>query len=199
LYKDGLQRELFLPMISLLEKYTKTVQIGGDEDYRLKTLGNNTVYYLSQDADTETTAEQSLEYYFHQLADIERHQDRHDIIIKQRSIAVKMWADGVVWFTFDSLCKRTRSAVDYTQIATIFHTVLISNIVVMDSTMDDTARRFVTMIDEFYDLRVNLVVSAQAAPEKLYSGKRLTFEFARTASRLREMQTKKYMATRHLS
>ena len=199
LYKDGLQRERFLPMISLLEKYTKIVQIGGDEDYRLKTLGKNTVYYLSQDTDTDTIAEQSLERYFHQLAGIERHQDRHDIIIKQRSIAVKMWEDGVVWFTFDSLCKSTRSVADYTQIATIFHTVLISNIVVMDTTMDDIARRFVTMIDEFYDLRVNLVVSAQVAPEKLYSGKRLVFEFARTASRLREMQTKKYMATRHLS
>jgi len=195
LYKNGLQRERFLPAIALLERYTKVVQMGGDEDYRLKTLSKNSVYYLTDDA----LSEQHLERYFHQLSAIERHQDRDDIIIKQRQIAVKMWADGVVWFEFNQLCNSTRSTEDYTQIAHIFHTVLISNISVMDTAMDDIARRFVNMIDVFYDLRVNLVVSAQTTPEKLYKGKRLTFEFERTASRLQAMQTVKYMAIRHLS
>jgi cell division protein ZapE len=195
LYKDGLQRERFLPTIALLESHTKIVRMEGEEDYRLKTLGKNTVYHLTH----HTLSEQHLECYFHQLSGIERHQDRQDIIIKQRKITVKMWADGVVWLEFDQICDSTRSTEDYSQIANIFHTVLISNIVVMDVTMDDIARRFINMIDVFYDLRVNLVASAQTIPEKLYTGKCLTFEFERTASRLREMQTAKYMAIRHLS
>jgi cell division protein ZapE len=194
LYKNGLQRDRFIPAIKLLEKYTNVVQMGGDKDYRLKTLEQSTVYHLSS-----TVSEYHLQKYFHQIAAIELHQDRNDIIIKQRSIPVKMWADGVVWFDFNQICNSARSTADYIQIANIFHTVLISNIPIMDVSMDDIARRFVNMIDEFYDLRVNLIVSAQTTPEKLYRGKHLQFEFKRTASRLREMQTEKYMAIRHLS
>ncbi len=195
LYKNGLQRERFIPAIKLLEKYTNVVKIGGDEDYRLKTLEQSAVYHIANGVLSECR----LQKYFHQIAAIELHQDRNNIIIKQRSILVKMWADGVVWFDFDQICNTVRSTADYIQIANIFHTVLISNIPIMDASMDDIARRFVNMIDEFYDLHVNLVVSAQATPEKLYTGKRLQFEFERTSSRLREMRTDKYLAVKHLS
>jgi cell division protein ZapE len=195
LYKNGLQRERFIPVITQLEQYTHIVQMGGNEDYRLKTLVKNTVYYSSN----SKFSEGKLQHYFHQLVAIERHKDRTDIIIKQRSIPVKSWGDGVVWFDFNQICKTARSTEDYIQIANIFHTVLISNITAMDASMDDIARRFVNMIDEFYDLRVNLVVSAQVTPEKLYLGKNLTFEFKRTASRLYEMQSENYMASKHLS
>ena len=194
LYKNGLQRERFIAAIKLLEKQTKVVQMGGDEDYRLKTLEQSTVYHMSNG----TVSECCLQKYFHKIAAIELHQDRNDIIIKQRSIPVKMWADGVVWFDFNQIGNTARSTADYIQIANIFHTVLISDIPIMDASMDDIARRFVNMIDEFYDLSVNLVVSAQTTPEKLYTGKRLQFEFERTASRLQEMQTEKYMAVKHL-
>ena len=194
LYKKGLQRERFIPAVQLLEKYTNVVQMGGDEDYRLRTLEQSMVYHLS----SGELSERRLQHYFHQLAAIELHQDRTDIIIKQRSIPVKMWADGVVWFDFDQLCNTARSTDDYLQIANIFHTVLISDIPIMDASKDDMARRFVNMIDEFYDLRVNLIVSAAAQPEALYLGKRLKFEFERTASRLHEMQSEDYMAVKHL-
>ncbi len=195
LYKNGLQRERFIPAIKLLEKYTKVVQMGGDEDYRLKTLEQSAVYHISNGVVSECR----LQKHFHQIAAIELHQDRNDIIIKQRSIPVKMWADGVVWFDFNQICNTARSTADYIQIANIFHTVLISDIPIMDASMDDIARRFVNMMDEFYDLHVNLVVSANAAPEKLYTGKRLQFEFERTSSRLQEMRTEKYLAVKHLS
>ena len=195
LYKNGLQRERFIPAIQLLKKYTNVVQMGGNEDYRLKTLEKSAVYHIASGAISES----HLQSYFHQIAAIELHQDRNDIIIKQRRLPVKMWADGVVWFDFNQICNTARSTADYIQIANIFHTVLISDIPIMDASMDDIARRFVNMMDEFYDLRVNLIVSAQAVPERLYTGKRLQFEFERTASRLREMQTEKYMAVKHLS
>lgn len=196
LYKDGLQRDRFLPAIALLEKYTKVVQMGGDEDYRLRTLEQNGVYHLSSESSNQ---DELLQNYFHELSGIELHDGRTDITIRHRSIPVKMWADGVVWFTFDSLCNTARSSDDYIEIASFFHTVLISNIPVMEKSMDDAARRFVNMIDEFYDLHVNLVVSADAEPESLYTGDRLEFEFERTASRLREMQSKDYMTIKHLS
>jgi cell division protein ZapE len=195
LYKKGLQRDRFTPAIQLLEKYTEVLKIGGDEDYRLRTLEQSAVYHLS----SGELSECRLQHYFRLLVAIERHQDRTDIIIKQRCIPVKMWADGVVWFDFDQLCNTARSTDDYIQIANIFHTVLISNIPLMDANKDDVARRFVNMIDEFYNLRVNLVVSAAAQPEALYLGNRLKFEFKRTVSRLHEMQSKEYMAVKHLS
>jgi cell division protein ZapE len=121
-----------------------------------------------------------------------------DIIINKRPIPIEKWASGVVWFSFDVLCNTARSAKDYTEIANMFHTVFISNIAVMDNSMDDIARRFVNLIDSFYDSQVNLLVSAEAAPEQLYVGKRLTFEFQRTVSRLTEMQSKEYISLKHL-
>lgn len=195
LYKNGLQRERFIPAIKLLEENTRVMQMGGDEDYRLRTLEHSGTYHIA----TGKLSEQRLETYFHKLSGIELHQGRHDIIIKKRSIPVKMWADGVVWFDFDVLCNSARSVDDYIKIANYFHTVLISNIPIMDKNRDDAARRFVNMIDEFYDLHVNIVVTAEAEPEKIYTGERLAFEFDRTASRLREMQSKEYMHIKHLS
>lgn len=194
LYKNGLQREQFLPAIKLLEEYTNVVQMGGDLDYRSRTLEENGVYHLS----SGHLSEQRLQNYFHKISGMELHQDRTDILINKRRIPVKMWADGVVWFSFDELCNTPRSAMDYVQIATFFHTVLISDIPIMDSDMEDSARRFVNMIDGFYDLHVNLVVSAEAEPESLYVADKLGFEFLRTASRLREMQTEEYIAAKHL-
>lgn len=195
LYKDGLQRQSFLPAIELLEKHTKVVEMGGEIDYRLQTLEHAGLYQIA----TGALSEQRLEGYFHQLASIELHQDRTDILINNRHIPVKKWADGVVWFDFDELCNTPRSSDDYTQIATFFHTVLISNIPVMDNRMDDAARRFIKLIDSFYDMHVNIVVSAEAEPEKLYKSTKLEFEFQRTASRLIEMQSKEYLAIEHLS
>ncbi len=102
-----------------------------------------------------------------------------------------------MWFEFDELCNTPRSTEDFTQIASFFKTVLISNIPLMDSNLDDAARRFINMIDTFYDMHVNIVVSAAAQPEKLYNGKKLSFEFDRAISRINEMQTTKYIESIH--
>jgi len=109
-----------------------------------------------------------------------------------------MWADGIAWFTFADLCDTARSKDDYIEIAQFFHTVIVGDIPQMDTMLDDAARRFVNMIDEFYDSNVKLIASAAAPPEQLYCGKRLAFEFERTASRLREMQSREYLAREHM-
>lgn len=191
LYKNGLQRERFLPAIDLIKQHTKVTEMGGQVDYRRRAFEEIGVYYLSSNNDSDTL----LEEHFHRLSGVEIHKDRTDIIINQRKIPVKMWNSEVVWFTFDDLCNTPRSTEDYTQIATFFQTVIISNIPVMDSSMDDAARRFINMIDTFYDMQVNIVVSADAEPEELYTSKKLKFEFQRTASRINEMQSQGYVKT----
>jgi cell division protein ZapE len=193
LYKDGLQRERFLPAIALLKQHTKVIEMDGGVDYRLRTLKKSQVYFLLNNPE----AEQQLADYYQQLSGIALHEERTDIIINKRSIQVKKWADSVVWFDFVALCNTPRSTDDYMQIGRIFQTVLISAIPIMDSTTDDAVRRFVNMIDVFYELQVNVIVSAATAPEQLYQGTRLAVEFKRTASRLREMQSTDYLRCKH--
>ena len=195
LYKGGLQRDRFMPAIKLLEQCTTVMAMGGTHDYRLQTLEKNGLYHIA----SGNLTEQRLKNYFHQLSGVELHQDRVDIIINKRRIPVKSWAAGVVWFDFDELCLSYRSARDYTQIATFFHTVIISDIPVMDSSMDDAARRFINLIDILYDSHVNLVISAAAEPEAIYASGKLSFEFQRTSSRLKEMQSKEYISTEHFN
>ncbi len=212
LYKNGLQREQFFPAIHLLKYYTKVIEVGGELDYRLRVLEQKGVYRITDDplskpcskplssAPTpQRSSQEWLQAYFDTLSGVDLHKDRASIIINKRHIPVIKWADDVVWFSFDEICNTPRSATDYTQIATFFSTVLISDIPIMDASSDDAARRFVLMVDVFYDLHVNLIVSAAGNPEDLYTGKKLAFEFKRTASRLREMQSSEYIAVRNLS
>lgn len=194
LYHNGLQRQRFLPAIALLEEHTEVVHIGGDTDYRLRALEQAGTYHVGVGELTD----EKLKKEFHALTGLERHQGDHSMTINGRDLPVVMWDDGIAWFTFKEMCESPRSASDYIQIAEYFHTVIVSGIPVMGSLQDDAARRFVNMIDEFYDRSVNLVVSAEAEADSLYNGKRLAFEFERTASRLREMQTHEYMHREHL-
>ena len=194
LYKNGLQRDRFKPAIKLLEQHTKVIEMGGQLDYRLQQLSQGDLYAVLDGDDSK----QFLQKRFDELAAIHLHKDRQDIIINGRRITVKMWADGIVWFSFEDLCNSPRSTLDYSQIAKIYHTILVSDIPIMDSSMDDAARRFTNMIDIFYDLQVNLIVTAQAEAEKLYVSSKLKEEFKRTVSRLKEMQTKEYLQVRHL-
>lgn len=194
LYKGGLQRARFLPTITLLEQYTTVMEMGGEQDYRSRALEQNGLYHLSSSQFTE----QRMKNYFQQSSGIELHQDRTDIIINKRHIPVKACSGGIVWFDFDVLCFSPRSASDYAEIATFFHTVMISDIPVMDSSMDDAARRFVNLIDILYDSNVNLVVSAAVDPDEIYLSGKLTFELQRTLSRLKEMQSKEYLTAEHL-
>jgi len=107
-------------------------------------------------------------------------------------------ADGVVWFDFDAICDGPRGPADYIEVARLFQTVLISDIPVMDEQTNDKARRFMTLIDEFYDRNVKLIVTAAAEPSGLYCGKRLSKLFLRTISRLEEMHTHDYLAKQHI-
>ena len=107
-------------------------------------------------------------------------------------------AEDVVWFDFRELCEGPRSAADYIEIARCYQTVFLSGVPVMEAVTDDAARRFIALVDEFYDRAVKLVLSAAAdSPEALYRGERLAFEYQRTASRLHEMQGRKYLAKPH--
>jgi len=194
LYKNGLQRERFKPAITLLKQHTNVIEMGGTLDYRLQRLSQGDLYAV---IDSSLSREFLLKR-FKDISAIRLHKNRQDIIINGRRIPVEMWADGVVWFNFEQLCNTPRSSSDYSQIAKIYHSILISDIPIMNSSMDDAARRFINMIDIFYDFQVNLIVTAQAKPEELYVSTQLKDEFKRTISRLREMQTKEYLEAQHL-
>ncbi len=194
LYKGGLQRARFLPAIAQICNHTEVLEMLGPTDYRLRVLQKEPVYKVSRFSDgaADRKTQRAMESYFDTIrADFDDHP--LSVQIHSRSVPVIAHTDGVAWFTFDSLCNTPRSTQDYIEIASQFHTILISDLPVMGNGSDDAARRFVNMIDEFYDRHVKLVVSAEASADKLYTGKRLAFEFQRAASRLFEMQTTEYL------
>ena len=193
LYRDGLQRAQFLPAIEALKEHTEVVFLGGDTDYRLRALENAEIYHVPLDA----SADSVLDDYFRQAVAAGEVTTELTVEINQRPINAVKLSENVVWFQFDALCMTNRSTDDYIEIARRFDTVLVANIPQMDVSNTDVARRFINMIDEFYDRKVKLVVTAAALPEDLYEGTRLSFEFERTASRLREMQSVDYLASKH--
>ena len=192
LYKDGLQRTNFLPAINLLKQQTQVLELEGDTDYRLQYLEQVKLYHtpLSGEAARKMRAE------FSQLAP-DRIQEQTFIRIENRVIPVKARSDDVIWFEFDTICGSPRSPADYIEIARCFHAVMISGLETMDDNQTDRLRRFMHLVDEFYDHSVKLILSAAAEPEALYQGQRLAFEYQRTQSRLREMQSHAYLARGH--
>ena len=193
LYKDGLQRQRFIPAIELLKQHTETVELGGNTDHRLEYLESADIYHTPLDADSNNIL---LNNFTNISPDPGIENDV--LSIENRTIQSVRCADGVVWFEFAEICDGPRSANDYIEIARCFNSVLISDIPVFEN-QDDLARRFITLVDEFYDRNVKLIVSAQAAPDQLYRGKRLEFEFQRTVSRLIEMQSHDYLSRPHKS
>ena len=192
LYKNGLQRERFLPTIALIEKHCDVVAVDGGVDYRLRQLTAASIYLPSGDASTQ----KKLEELFDDLSD-EDVESGHDISVNHRKIKVLRESENVIWFEFAALCEGPRSPADYIAIASEYQSVVISNVPVLHDTADNAARRFISVIDEFYDRGVNVVMSAAAAPNDLYQGEKLKFEFQRTASRLVEMQSEEYLARAH--
>jgi cell division protein ZapE len=190
LYRDGLQRERFLPAIALLEQALEVLVVDAGIDYRLRRLQRSPIYLDSAAADSDT----ELARLFDDLAG--DHGERQaELAIAGRRLRALRRAGDVVWFGFAALCEGPRSADDYLQIARDFHTVLLSGVPAFTTPQqDNAARRFIALIDEFYDQGVKLVVSAAAPPEQLYHGELLQLEFRRTASRLAEMQTEYYLA-----
>ena len=222
LYKDGLQRQRFLPTIDLLEQHMDIVAVDGSTDYRLRRLTQAGTYLPSSAPDTD----RRLQELFNELADHDNDttpptphppgpptrsinqsgrpwpsqaaiDPANSIEIEGRRIPVIRERGGVVWFDFMALCSGPRSQEDYIEIARNYQSVIVSDVPVFDSLHEDEARRFIALVDELYDRNVNLIVSAAAPPIELYRGDRVAFQFERTASRLIEMQSEEYLAREH--
>lgn len=194
LYKDGLQRSLFLPAIDLLKHNTQVLNVDGGIDYRLRTLTQAPTFYTPADE----SAEQALSTAFDRLApEKEATLENQDLDVLGRTIKTRRLCDDVAWFDFDDLCDGPRSQNDYIELARSFHAVLISEVPVFNGKNDDRARRFINLVDEFYDRQVKLLLSTEAEIEQLYQDGRLGFEFQRTVSRLQEMQSEEYLAKEH--
>jgi cell division protein ZapE len=192
LYRDGLQRQRFVPAIDLLEQHLEVLRLGGDTDYRLRQLTAAGTYLPAGAPDSATR----LAALFEQLAGSSSAGGGR-IEVAARAIEVIRVAPGVVWFDFAALCGGPRSPEDYIEIAREYQSLLLSQVPVFDAAHEDEARRFIALVDELYDRNVNLVLSAAAAPQALYRGTRLGELFARTASRLTEMQSEEYLAREH--
>jgi cell division protein ZapE len=193
LYKEGLQRARFLPAIEQLRAHTEVVHVGGETDYRFRLLGRSGIYH----APADDRAEASLRQYFEEAAPEDTRNHGH-LRIHEREIPVRCRADGIVWFDFQAICAGPRSQADYIEVARSFHTVLISGVPRFGQDLENEARRFIALVDEFYDRNVKLILSACVDLDYLYGGDRLGFEFKRTLSRLQEMQTPDYLASPHL-
>lgn len=192
LYRDGLQRGRFLPAIALLERHLTIVQLDSDTDYRFRTLQRADLWHVPHDE----SARVALADYFVSLTGRPAGEPIY-VEINQRPMHLIADAPGVAWATFSTLCEEARSAADYVEIAREFHTVLIEGIPLLSRDQEDAARRFINLVDEFYDRNVKLITTAEATPEELYGGSRLSFEFERTISRLQEMRTQEYLRAEH--
>ena len=193
LYRDGLQRQQFLPVIELIKQHTEIVIVDGDADYRLRVLEQAEIYHSPLDA----RANQNLNDYFCRIAP-EVGTSGQPMEVLGRNILTRKRADGIAWFAFTDLCDGPRSQDDYIEIARSFQTVILSDVPLLDELKENQARRLVALVDEFYDRKVKLIISAAAPIDDIYTGSRLQREFERTRSRLREMQSKVYLAAAHL-
>ena len=193
LYLNGLQRARFLPTIALIQANNDIVNVDSGIDYRLRTLQDAEIYHHPLDKQAGV----NLDHYFDQLA-VEPKRDNVEISVMDRILMVKREADGVAFFEFSVLCESNRSQVDYIEISRCYNTILLANVKIMGVETDDTARRFIALVDEFYERHVKLIISAEVPMEALYKGGILSFEFKRCLSRLQEMQSTEYLAKAHL-
>jgi cell division protein ZapE len=194
LYKDGLNRALFLPFIALLRERLDICALEARTDFRLEKLARAPVYYCPPDE----AAKAALDAAFLRLTGRARGEPM-EIALLGRSLTIPEASDGVARFSFDDLCRNPLGASDFLAIAQRFHTVFIDHIRVMSRDHRNEAKRFINLIDTLYDQRVKLIASAEAEPEALFLGDDgyEVFEFDRTASRLIEMRSTDYLALAH--
>jgi cell division protein ZapE len=192
LYKDGLQRARFLPAIKQLEEHTEVLNVDGGADYRLRLLERAVSWF---DANSDTTRIE-FEKLFAACAG-EPGEINISFILNHRKVHAERRAHGVIWFTFKQLCDGPRGQADYIELARCYHTVLLTDVPVLDALKEDQSRRFISLVDEFYDRSVKLIASGHAPLERIYQGSSFKFEFERTKSRLIEMQSKEYLAREH--
>ncbi|MBD8526842.1 AFG1 family ATPase [Pseudoxanthomonas sp. CAU 1598] len=192
LYKDGLQRTRFLPAIDQIKQHCVVHYMESSQDYRLRTLTQAPVYHWPLNGQAEIALEQ-----FYEKLTQDTVREGEPLHINGRPIPAIDYSEGVAWFDFHALCDGPRAVADYIEIARDFHTVLLAHVPQFDATRDNAAKRFIHLVDEFYDRSVNLIVSAEVALTDLYRGEKLSAEFSRTESRLIEMQSEDYLARAH--
>jgi len=188
LYPNGLHRDRILPAIELIKSKLEVINVDNGTDYRSRTLQHVQLYHtpLGPQADA------AMDVAFNELA--EAHDEDPALHIEHRTLQARRKAGGTVWFDFKALCGGPRSQNDYLELATQFHTLLLSNVPHMPPKLASEARRFTWLVDVLYDRRVKLILSAAVPPEQLYTEGPLAHEFPRTISRLQEMQSAEYLA-----
>jgi cell division protein ZapE len=191
LYKDGLNRTLFLPFIELLKERTEVVHLAARTDFRLEKLGDSPVYFTPADA----SAGKALDELFARLTRGATSKAAR-LKVHGRLVDVPAQAMGVARFSYAALCKRPLGAADYIAIARAYHTVIVDGVPALKPSQRDEARRLITLIDIFYERRVKVIMSAETEPQALFHAETgaEAFEFARAVSRLAEMRSRDYLA-----
>lgn len=192
LYLNGLQRDRFLPAITLIKTHTEVFHLDAGVDHRTALLEQADVYYHPIDENTN----QSIRQRMQELA-ISPVRENERLMIQNREIETLYCSDEIAWFHFEEICTTPRAAQDYIELAQQFNTIIVTDIPLLDEYSDDKARRFIYLIDELYDKNVKLIASAAGQPDSLYSGTMLEFAFRRTTSRLIEMRSHKYLIQEH--
>ncbi len=193
LYRNGLQRARFLPAIDLINEYCDVMNVDAGIDYRLRTLTQAHLYLTPLDEQTRQTMDQM----FVKLAG-KKGEAAPVLQINHRPLQVIHAVDGVLAVDFHTLCEEARSQLDYIALSRLYHSVILYNVRVMGPLKENTARRFLALVDEFYERHVKLVIAAEASMFEIYQGERLKFEYQRCLSRLQEMQSEEYLKLPHL-
>lgn len=193
LYTDGLHRSRFLPAIESIKKNCEIYELDSAQDYRLRTLEQLEIFIIGEKDDGKN----KLSSNFSELTNNEFDDDKHIEILGRKIKTIRL-AKGSVWFSFQEICEGPRSAKDYIEVCTEFHTLFVSNIPLMGPENDDSARRLIALVDECYERNVNLILSMKAELKEIYIGERLAEPFKRTISRLEEMRSREYLSRPHI-
>ncbi|MGM3163100.1 cell division protein ZapE [Dickeya undicola] len=194
LYRNGLQRARFLPAIELIKRHCDVLNVDAGIDYRLRTLTQAHLYLTPNNADTDA----EMQAMFRRLSGRDFSQPGPVLEINHRPLTTLSAGDGVLAVDFATLCLEARSQNDYIALSRLYHTVLLHHVPVMEVKDENAARRFLALVDEFYERRVKLIMSAQATMFEIYQGEHLKFEYQRCLSRLQEMQSEEYLRQPHL-
>lgn len=192
LYKDGLQRARFLPTIKLLKDNTQVFNLDSGIDYRLRHLEHAHTWFDMR----QTENPHEMLTLFNHLTE-GSFAEHSTLELNHRKLKVRRQGNNALWFEFKELCDGPRGPADYIELARCYHAIFISKMPQLNASTDNQARRFINLVDEFYDRGVKLFVSAATMPEEIYQGTQLGFEFKRCLSRLTEMQSHEYLSLPH--
>lgn len=194
LYKDGLQYERFAPAIALLEKHTEVIKLDCSKDFRTEYMHKAGTYFCPHSSDVYRALEEN--FFLRERGYVRNRREAKVITVNNRKIAIENKIHNTIWFDFEQICGEIRSVRDYITIANCYDTVIVSDVPAFRLS-DDKARRFIHLVDEFYDRNVYLILSAETTIDNLYRNGNLAGIFQRTQSRLNEMQSDEYLARVH--